>query len=399
MFPLKLRYNAIRYSLTLITPLLLLLGCTGGSPFYEEATVPPTSEETKITIPATGKMSVAILYPLTGPASHYGVALNDAMNLALKDSASEDLSPMIIDSGADPEHIKTQVNRAIYSGAKLAIGPLLSRTVKAVMPELKTAHIPAFALTNDQTVTSPNIYAFGIYPEARLRALLSYSISHGIRSFYALLPEGAFGQSTSQQLRESVVSGGASLKQVQLYQDDIDLGRAASVIASSLNQEMKTLAARGDDDFARPALLVSETGDKLVRMLAKLTEAGLNLNEVQLLSNRDLEEDQLYKNASLDGAMFATTDPKLRQKFSANFKASYGYEPPRIAALSYDITLMAVHLAQKYGDATPSKDYLTKYNGFNGVEGRFRLMPDGKVERELVVIQINNGSLDVKGRE
>ena len=66
----------------------------------------------------------------------------------------------------------------------------------------------------------------------------------------------------------------------------------------------------------------------------------------------------------------------------------YGRRPPRLATLAYDAAALAAVLARNGGPAPFDPLALTNPNGFAGMDGIFRLRPDGLVERGLSVMEI-----------
>jgi hypothetical protein len=88
------------------------------------------------------------------------------------------------------------------------------------------------------------------------------------------------------------------------------------------------------------------------------------------------------------------------------YNKTYGEAPSRIAALAYDATALAAVLVRRRGAASrmaaggrlpppapPSVvtvDALTAASGFAGVDGIFRPLPSGLVERGLAVMEVRN---------
>ena len=84
----------------------------------------------------------------------------------------------------------------------------------------------------------------------------------------------------------------------------------------------------------------------------------------------------------------------------------FGERPPRIATLSYDVIGLIASLVRdetnenvhKNGDERPeyfSRKALTDPKGFNGVDGLFRLLPNGTNERSLAVLEIQKGKFEI----
>ncbi|NWG47514.1 MAG: penicillin-binding protein activator, partial [Alphaproteobacteria bacterium] len=73
----------------------------------------------------------------------------------------------------------------------------------------------------------------------------------------------------------------------------------------------------------------------------------------------------------------------------------HGEGPARIATLAFD----AVTLAAALADEAPGRRYttarLTDPNGFYGIDGIFRFLPTGEIERGLAVLEIREGSVEI----
>jgi len=90
----------------------------------------------------------------------------------------------------------------------------------------------------------------------------------------------------------------------------------------------------------------------------------------------------------LRGAWYAAPDPARRADFERRFTSTYGRPPHRLATLAYDGVALAGHLARLKAGGDFSAEAITNPNGWAGVDGVFRFLPDGRVERGLAVIEI-----------
>jgi hypothetical protein len=88
--------------------------------------------------------------------------------------------------------------------------------------------------------------------------------------------------------------------------------------------------------------------------------------------------------AGLEGALFVSTVSQERHHFEERFKRVYGSLPPRIATLAFDATALAISLA----DRGYTLQNLTFSEGFSGIDGLFRLTPQGLNERGLAVLEV-----------
>ncbi|MFM8800003.1 MAG: penicillin-binding protein activator, partial [Tagaea sp.] len=105
------------------------------------------------------------------------------------------------------------------------------------------------------------------------------------------------------------------------------------------------------------------------------------------------DDPRVYREPSLLGGWFAAPPPEARRNFERNYREVFGRAAPRVATLAYDAVALAAVLARDKGpdgaDFAPA--VLTNPAGFAGLEGIFRLTPQGEVERGLAILEIQRG--------
>jgi branched-chain amino acid transport system substrate-binding protein len=119
-----------------------------------------------------------------------------------------------------------------------------------------------------------------------------------------------------------------------------------------------------------------------------LASNGLTGASVQFLGTGQWDSPALGREKALIGGWYAAPDPKGWSNFSANYAKTYGSTPPRIASLGYDAVSLAVTLSQNPRGERYTMAQLTRPSGFSGVDGLFRLLPDGTSERGLAILQL-----------
>jgi len=121
----------------------------------------------------------------------------------------------------------------------------------------------------------------------------------------------------------------------------------------------------------------------------------------------------------MQGAWFAAPEPEQPSVFLARFEQAYGAPAPRIATLAYDAMSLVAQLSRlplsqagldsvafapdseedtaglKATRALFSSERLTTQEGFTGLDGLFRFLPDGTIERALAVLEVNRAGFIV----
>ncbi|MET1028676.1 MAG: penicillin-binding protein activator, partial [Dongiaceae bacterium] len=127
-----------------------------------------------------------------------------------------------------------------------------------------------------------------------------------------------------------------------------------------------------------------------MRQIAPLLPAfEVEPQQLRLLGTGLWADPALAREAGLAGGWYATTAPDRWQDFSRRYQGNYGSPPDQRAALVYDAVTLTVALGKGPNGADFSPQALTNGNGFSGVAGLFRLLPDGNVERGLAVVEIS----------
>lgn len=331
-------------------------------------------------------VKVALLLPLTGPSAAIGQPMLDAAQLALFDMAGDRFELLPRDTKGTPAGAADAARQAIADGARLILGPLFAAEVAAVRPVAQNAGVDVLAFTNDWTQGGPGTYVMGFVPADQVGRVAGYARSRGITRFVALAPRTAYGDAVVSALQSASQKLGGTVTQVERYDPAVP----------DLSVPAKQVAAQG---AALPqAVVLAEGGPRAQALANALAANGVPPQQVKLLGTGLWDDSQqgtaaLGQEPALVGAWYAAPAPQARSEFEAKFEQTYGKKPPRIATLSYDATAIAAVLARMGGPAPFDRVAMTNPSGFEGIDGLFRLRPNGLVERGLAVLEVTpNGA-------
>lgn len=321
------------------------------------------------------KAKVAILLPLTGHNAALGQAMLNAAQQAVFDSAATNFELMPRDTGDNEAKAESAARDAIASGAQLVIGPIFAQNVPVVHLQAQAANVSMLTLSTDTSLAAPGLYVMGFAPGAQVARVVSYAAQHGATRIAALVPSNAYGAVVDQALHIAAGNAGANLIEIDTYD-------AAQHDTSSYVQ---ALAAKRD---AIDAVLIAAGGPELQQIATQLQAAGFDPRTTHILGTGLWDTQGLATQVPFAvGGWYAASDPAGRRNFTAAYYATYGQDAPRLTTLAYDATALAAILAKRgahYDQAT-----LTNPNGFAGIDGIFRLMPQGLVDRGLAVLQVD----------
>ncbi|MBP2311519.1 penicillin-binding protein activator [Azospirillum soli] len=325
-------------------------------------------------------MKAALLLPLSGPNAQIGQSLLESAQMALFDLAGDRFELLPRDTKGSPAGAAEAARQAIAEGATLILGPLFGPEVAAVKPVAAGAGVDVLAFTNDWNQAGNGTYVMGFVPGDQVNRVVGFARSRGVTRYVALAPRNAYGDAVVNALQNTTRQLGGQVAQVERYDPAVP----------DLTQPARQVATAG---FQPQAVMLAEGGPRAQGLAAALTGNGVNPQQVRLLGTGLWDDPGLGQEPALVGAWFAAPAPQSRADFESRYERTYGRKPPRIATLSYDATAIAAVLAQRGGPAGFDRAALNNPSGFEGIDGLFRLRPNGLVERGLAVLEVTpNGS-------
>jgi len=280
---------------------------------------------------------------------------------------------LVEDTGTTPELAQTAAQTALSQGARLVLGPLFAAQVAAVAPAVKAAGVPMVSLSTDTSVAGNGVWVMGILPRIQVERVVGFTVSHGLKRLAAVAPANAYGDAVVAALSDSAAKDGAEVVTVQRYDPAAaDLTPAVTALGSSFD-----------------AVLIPEGGNRARVLAPLLAYHDIDPAVVKFLGTALWDDPTLGQEPNLVGGWFAAPDPGLWTEFGKRYRDFYGNAPPRLASIAYDATALAAVLARNAAGPDFSAATLTQPNGYTGVDGIFRLTPDGGVERGLAVLEMH----------
>jgi ABC-type branched-subunit amino acid transport system substrate-binding protein len=232
------------------------------------------------------------------------------------------------------------------------------------------------SFSNDESVAQPGLWVMGIAAPPQVRRVVDYTVSTGIKRFAVLAPRSTYGQQMASTLESHVAVRGGTVVATETYDEGSDVSVAAKRLADATQGQGKL------------AILLPIAPPRLNTVLASLSANGVDPKSVQLIGTGVWDTPGIGSDAMLRGAWYAAPDPARRADFERKYVATYGRPPARLATLAYDAVSLAAQLARVKPGGDFSAEAIANPNGWSGVDGVFRLLPDGRVERALAVIEV-----------
>lgn len=353
-------------------------------------------------------LRAALLIPLSGSNANLGAALSNAAQLAVFDTADDQLELLPIDTKGTAQGAVAALAQALDQGADLILGPVFSAEVKAIAPLARERGIPVIAFTTDKSVLGTGIFTLGFLPDAQVKTVIDQAQADGRSRIGVLAPDTELGHAMAEAAKSEIAKQGGQLVRVQFYStSSTDLRSVAQGFAdythrkSALARDKDLLsgrkgqAAQAAEQAAMPydAVLLPDEGVRLKNLASMLTYYGLDPGPVKFLGTMRWDDPTLTLEPTLEGSWYAAIPEGPLSAFQEHYVKSFGALPKTLVSFAggaYDSVALASFLAHK-GPGSVTLANLMDTQGFAGVDGLFRLLPDGSAERGLAVREMTRG--------
>lgn len=327
----------------------------------------------------TGPVRVGAILPLTqnGDPSVIGQSLRNAAQLAVEESGASDITLMIVDDHSTPDGAAQAAQQVVGAGAEIIVGPLFAADVVQAARAAKSANRPMIAFSTDTTVASRGVYLLSFLIESYVDRIVDYAATHGKKSFAVLAPESDYGNVAVSEFQAAAGRLNARVVTIARY----PAGQPATGV-----QQIAEAADNID------ALFIPEQAEGMPAVSAALASSGL---KAQILGTGVWNDPRVLKLPAVQGAWFAAPENPGFVAFSQRYKAKFNSSPTRLATLSYDAVSLVAALSRTQGPQRFSEAVLTNASGFNGADGVFRFHAEGRNDRGLAVMEIDNGDATV----
>lgn len=342
---------------------------------------PATPAPPKAPVPSNRPVVVALLVPLSGPSAPVGAALFNAAQLALFEMADNSFNLLPFDSKGSAEGAAAATQLALGQHADIIIGPLFSIEAKAAAPLARQAGVPMVSFTTDLTIAGNGIYALGFQPGQQALRVADYARSVNRSRLAILAPSNDYGRMVVDYLSNNATTAGVTISGLQYYDPN------ATDISLTIRHLIKGDPKRPGNDIGFDALIVPDEGQRLRSIAAQLPQQGIDPTQVKLLGTMLWEDSRAATEPALVGGWYAGPPGASHADFDNRFAKAFGGKPSRIASLAYDATALAAVLGRRI-PRDFSSTMLCNPLGFAGVDGLFRLRPDGVAERGYAVREV-----------
>ena len=374
-----------KLSLVILTLFVLILAAC--------AVQQPVVEEEKELV---GTYKIGVMYPLTGDAATYGLAIQRATKIAVDEVNAKGgvngrkLEIIYEDSKCNPKDSNAAAQKLInIDKVKVIIGGVCSGETLGAAPIAEQNKVILISpASTSPDITKAGDFVFRVSPSDAYAGVVAsdYAFNDLKTKKAALVSESTdYAQGLRRVFKENFVSLGGEIVVDETYNpEDTDFR----------TQVAKVKAANPDVIYLAP-----QTFPKGVLLVKQIKEANVNQ---QLLTAEVLIARNVVKDNAEDMEGLIGVEPKLDEtapktaSLSAKYKQQTGEEWPfpQYMTGAYDIVYLLADAISKNGyDGEKVRDYLYSVKDYDGATGKITIDENGDVILDFSVKQAKNGEL------
>jgi hypothetical protein len=212
-----------------------------------------------------------------------------------------------------------------------------------------------------------------------MKRSMGWLMAQGRRGIAGVFPATDFGQAQETAFRQQAVTAGFAPQAVYTFST---VEEAQQIV----NQALPLIQKGMIDTLFLPDRATAPSFGVL------LGQAGISGDTLQLVGSADWEGDPTIATASqLSGAIYPTVDPAGMMAISADYQRQFGTQPHALATIAYTATILANVNTLSMANPPYNPVLMTSPTGFNGRDGVFRFLGNGKSEYALAIKRIAPG--------
>ena len=333
---------------------------------------------------ASRGVTVALLLP--SGASDEGLRalasnLENAARMALADLSGLEIDLRVHDTQGRPDRAAEVARQAVSEGAGIILGPVLAPEASAVGAAVASDGINVLSFSNNTEVAGGNVFVMGMTFDNTAQRLLAYAAGQDRGQVLIVAEDNVRGRLGTSAIQRAATGTGATVVGTQTY----------AFSQAGVTQAVPAIARAARSTGAQSIFFTDDTSGALPVLAQLLPDNRVAHPQFQFmgLTRWDIPEAALQLRG-LQNGWFALPDPGMTRRFEARYREAHGQAPHPIAGLAYD-GMAAIGALLSTGRADPlSRAALTQGSGFAGVNGIFRLLPDGTNRRGLAIATIRD---------
>ncbi|MEG3638670.1 penicillin-binding protein activator [Magnetococcus sp. PR-3] len=379
-------------------------------------------------------MQLGLLLPLTGQYGHLGNNALQGVQQALADYPDVPLSLFVGDTKGDEIITEKVVRGLVDQGVELMLGPIFHYEAATAARTAVTLQRPIIVLNPRKSIANIDpasrpgqqnrlrwIYLNAFDPEQQARDMAHYAVKvEGRRRIAFLAPDSDFGKLSVLAFRNEAIKLGATVLEPYYFPEDsrdfspwlkkmvhVDRDMVAKRLRRASRYRSLDPAdppAATDKDEVQPwadfdAIFLPVPAHQARLIAPQLAFYNVRTPSVSLLGMPLWNSPELMAEGTdyLKGAVFTDLPADRKLTFDNNYRRHWQQDPSTLAMLAYDSVVTVAQLMRDMRMEKLNHRYwlsqLSRGEGFAGITGPLRYMPDGRSVRSYPYYEIGDGKI------
>lgn len=393
-----MRRKLIMAKIAVIPALVVLLSACGGPSVGSGS----GGGSTPAASGSSDPVKVGVLGPITGPASTYGVAEQNGVQMAVDEINAKggllghDVTVDVRDDKADPSVATTQALDLVQSEEVNALfGPIINTNALAVaqisgqlkVPILGTlgATTPVVYPDGPSKAPYPWVYRVLVSSPVQVQALVKHGIDAGLKRWAMVYENDAYGQPTVDDLKSALKGTGGKLVSQQ------------AIAVDATDATAQALAVQASKPDVILVWMVQAPASKVVTALSKVGST------TPIYSSNAQISPQFYQLAGPLADRIVSTGLKAQfdsgpatTAFTKKYTTAFGIPPTLWAYASYDAAKIYFATVKKIKTADPEAvRKALNSTDYTGITGGIKFTAqdhDGITSADVSVVEIKDGA-------
>ena len=345
------------------------------------ANVPAVSstDYSQVDLGHTNSLRVAMLLPLSGADAAIGQDMKNAAMMAIGDINNNNLVVQFYDTRGTGSGARVALENALNAKSNLILGPLKAEEVSAISAETRSHGVPVVSFSTSPSVLQEGVYSIGLLNDEQIKRIVRYAADHNRRRLAVVLPDNSRGLNMFKSVLAAAQKYGVEVTKAGFY-------APSAMDFTSLVTQMT--ASRSGGDLGFDALLIPESGNRLKAITSMFSYYDVAAPDVLFMGTSVWANTGLSKETELYGAVYPLMPLSRIEQFTAKYNELFGSRPNSLSIYAYDAVAMASFLTQS--DKDELAEQIVRSQGFSGMSGLFRILPNGFNEHGLDVVKVTS---------
>ncbi|MDR0741465.1 MAG: penicillin-binding protein activator [Rickettsiales bacterium] len=389
--------------------------------YYPEYDIYGHPDAVRAFAPSSDLKNIAVLLPLSGNNSAVGHGISTSIEMAFLQHKHENISVTFHDVSGSRLQKQSAIANALAVHPDIVIGPVFAEDARLVR-EMKPDKLPVLSFTSDASAIGDGVMTMALIPAQSVEAIIKEMQKDGSQSVVIMAPKTSSGErmagaallagniydmpvaglfyyaeGNSDSIKHAVQKASmyaartaANDKAREILSDILVKETLTSAEKSSINNQLAKLD-KSDTLGKAPfdaALFLGNAGDtKAIASFLRYFDVAPR--DARFYGTALWDDTELLSDLSMAGAKYAVL-PQQSEGFAKLYEHISGHKPSRLDTFGFDAANLAIGMLHSN---KPAAAYLLDPSGYNGLDGLFRLKPDGASERALQIVELTGGAV------